>query len=754
MSVFPLVNTLTSEYAPSQPGVCYENDHFLAELSARDPEGQSVTYYLVAGSLPIGMTLNPLTGTISGTGSLVDIANSTVLEQDYTWTFSIGAYDGVNPPTTDPQEFSITVRHIPRAPSWGGSTGGTLFTLYEGDTIANAVIQTPSLIHEDINGLQLIGATDPQGLPISYTVTSGSLPSGISMSTEGVFTGSLPDLNQNYIPLSGTNFAFTVTGSNGYLSSSINCAIFVNNKNVSPYWITPSGSIGAYPEFSPMSFQLQAGDVDGNPLTYSIVGGALEQGVTLSSTGLISGTPVNPVQGQDNTDAITVAVSNPSFSANIDLTVTFTNVNLPPVWVSPNENQSLSVGVGGTPVSVQMIGTDPQNYTLTYSVSGGNFPNSLSLSAAGALTGTLPIVTANTVYDFTVSMTNGYFSVTRDFNVTANVIPDIAPQWVTPSGSLGSGYPNFAFTPVQLAATSEQGHPLSYYLSSGALPGLTLSSAGYLSGTLSNVSAQTTDVDFTIDVTDGQIAVPQSFSITVYATPHGSEAFTANSSFVVPIGVVSLTFTWIIGGGGGGGGSMEKGNGGGGGGGGAGGNYQSWTLAVNPGDTISVFIGQAGYGQQGSGTYNYAEGIYSPYDGTAGGDTYIQQNGVEVVRATGGSGGQASENNGGGYIAAPGGAGGSPNGAPGAPGQAGTNDYASSNGGNGGTGPMPGSVGGSGGNTGAGPSFANLTTLTGSSGVNGVGYGSAGGGAGNADRTNPLMWYGGTGVQGYVLMTY
>lgn len=89
----PIWNT-----AAGSLGQVLEGQSFSATLSATDPDGTSVTYTIVSGSLPSGLTLNGTTGAISGTTSLVT--------GDTTSTFSVRATS--NSQTQD-RSFSITV---------------------------------------------------------------------------------------------------------------------------------------------------------------------------------------------------------------------------------------------------------------------------------------------------------------------------------------------------------------------------------------------------------------------------------------------------------------------------------------------------------------------------------------------------------------------------------------------------------------------------------------------------------------------
>ena len=59
-----------------------------------------------------------------------------------------------------------------------------------------------------------------------------------------------------------------------------------------PVWNTPAGSIGSYPALLPMVYQLSADAVlPGTTVTYALLSGTLPSGLSITTSGLISGTP-------------------------------------------------------------------------------------------------------------------------------------------------------------------------------------------------------------------------------------------------------------------------------------------------------------------------------------------------------------------------------------------------------------------------------------------------------------------------------
>lgn len=119
-------------------------------LSATDDNGIE-SYSIVSGSLPIGLFLNSSTGVISGTAT-----------SDTSATFTIRAIDA------------------------GGNYSDRQFTLPNNGPVWQTT-QTFS-VYSDTNSIQL-SAIDDSGIAPTYSLLSGSLPTGMSLSTDGILSG-------------------------------------------------------------------------------------------------------------------------------------------------------------------------------------------------------------------------------------------------------------------------------------------------------------------------------------------------------------------------------------------------------------------------------------------------------------------------------------------------------------------------------------------------------------------------------------
>lgn len=157
----------------------------------------------------------------------------------------------------------------------------------DGDLVYNLGSQTP-----DITLL----AADTEDSVIDYSIASGSLPPGLNLNSEtGVISGTF---SGSAVEGDVTTVTFRALDQGGnFLDKQFD---FVANGD--PVWTTPAGEISSQPGFNSVySFQLEASTgSQGGTLTYTLESGSLHNGLTLSSTGLISGT---------NTDADGVSVS-------------------------------------------------------------------------------------------------------------------------------------------------------------------------------------------------------------------------------------------------------------------------------------------------------------------------------------------------------------------------------------------------------------------------------------------------------------
>lgn len=134
---------------------------------------------------------------------------------------------------------------------------------------------------------------------VFYRLQAGTVPSGVQISTTGVVTGvpqavaslqGVPvQVNQD-ITSKFTVRAFTLTADGDVDSIADRTFTLTVSGNDPPDFVTPAGNIGSYYDGDEVNIQIQYSDLDPDDfLLIRVVSGTLPLGLTLSSTGRISG---------------------------------------------------------------------------------------------------------------------------------------------------------------------------------------------------------------------------------------------------------------------------------------------------------------------------------------------------------------------------------------------------------------------------------------------------------------------------------
>ncbi|MCG3149754.1 MAG: hypothetical protein PCFJNLEI_03219 [Verrucomicrobiae bacterium] len=321
--------------------------------------------------------------------------------------------------------------------------------------------------------------------PINYTITSGTLPPGLTFALNGELTGT-PTLSGTY---TFTVRAVDINGCNGskVYSVTVSC---------DPITVTPATLPN--PILGVAYSQAISALTPTGTLTFARTSGTLPPGLTLSSGGLLSGTPT--LLG---TFTFKVSAINEGGCTG-DRFYTLT-VGCPTLAVAPATLPIGEVGVAYSQTLTPSGGAAPYVISQT----AGSLPAGMTLSSAGVLSGT-PL-SGSTVFTVTVTDANGCQKAITYTLVLANNCPTIS---VTPV-SLANGFAGAAYN--QALSASGGVAPHSFSMFSGALPsGLTLSAAGVISG----APTTTGTVSFTVAALDSSgCAGFQTYSLaTVCAT--------------------------------------------------------------------------------------------------------------------------------------------------------------------------------------------------------------------------------------------
>ncbi|KQQ10878.1 putative Ig domain-containing protein [Rathayibacter sp. Leaf296] len=283
----------------------------------------------------------------------------------------------------------------------------------------------------------------------TFAVASGSLPDGLTLTPDGVLSGT---------PATPEDATFTVAARNPFgATEGASHTITVETAATAP---TVSGDPGPGTVGTPYDVSYT---VTGSPAPQlSVLSGRLPAGLSLDTAGRLTGTPTTA-----GTYAFTVRAENASGVADTTSTITIAAAQ-----VAPTLSGTAADGVVGTAYDFGYTVTGTP--TPAVSVTVGILPPGLALSAAGRLTGSP--TTAGT-YGFTVSAVNAAGSVQVDESITiasADVAPAVSGD--SANGTVGSSY-DYAYT-----VTGTPSPTVS--VTAGALPpGLSLSAAGHLIGT-------------------------------------------------------------------------------------------------------------------------------------------------------------------------------------------------------------------------------------------------------------------------------
>ena len=435
-------------------------------LTAVDPLGQSEITYSVIGSLPPGMSF--FNGVLSGTPTaVVDVTD---------YTFSVEASNG---PLSTTQEFTFRVSPD-MAPVWSTEQGEILRAL-SGLTVSTRVV-----------------AADPNGLPISYTLQTGTLPTGLNLNGEtGVISGKLSMVAQD------TTKVFVVRASDGTKFTDREFSIF-HGRNSAPVWSTPS-MLGSAPGGTVNQFVISATDAETTNLAYNLQSGSQDVSFDPATRTLTFSLPQNAVDGFLSR---TVRVSDGVNEVNRSFTM-LNKFSRDPVITTT----VISKAVEQTPYTFQVQALHPGNLGFTFEVVDGALPTGLALNATtGVISGTPAPESVDTDYTFTIRVTNEISSVEREF--TLKVETNVAPVWVTSAGSLGETLANNDVE-YNLAVTDANGTTPVVSALTPLPAGLSLSGMT-ITGKLAVVEEDTVH-EFTLRASDGVANADRDFSILVYA---------------------------------------------------------------------------------------------------------------------------------------------------------------------------------------------------------------------------------------------
>jgi large repetitive protein len=469
-----------------------------------DLDGNTLTYSVTG--LPLGLTIDPATGVISGT-----IDRSASQTNGGVYSVTVTANDGNGGIVTN-------------IFSWNVTNPGPTATNDTATTNEDTPVTVPVLTNDN----------DPDGDPL--TVTSATAPNGsVVINANGTITYT-PNANFNGID----TITYTISDGQGGTSTAT-VTVTVAGVNDAPVVDTPLPSAAGVDGTSaniPTAGNFS--DLDGDTLSFSAAG--LPVGLVIDpATGVISGTiDRNASQLGPNADGIYSVSVTASDGRGGTVTSTFTYTVTNPGPAATNDNATTAED---TPVTVAVLAndSDPDGDVLT--ITAATSPDgTVLINPNGTLTFT-PAANFNgpTTISYAISDGNGG---TATAAVTVNVTPVNDAPTVTPIPPQNNPDSDVVSLPIAANFNDLDANPLTF--SATGLPtGLTIDPAtGVISGTIDRGASQPNGGVYSVTVTasdgnGGTIATTFSWTVTNPGPTATNDTATTSEDTPVTISVLA-----------------------------------------------------------------------------------------------------------------------------------------------------------------------------------------------------------------------
>ncbi len=458
-----------------------EQSAFSLQLEANTSDSTAITYSVIAGSLPSGMAVTS-DGLLTGTPA--EVAKRTL----YTFVVRATAGSAITDRTftldvkgADEPTFTTVAGQLNKPLSTVYTTDSTTTTdstLTTADVTGNVTVLDGSFIEYQIVATD----SDTQaGQNLVYEIVQGSLPPGVSMTTEGKISGLVElVLDDAYGPQGGYDFDpfpdfSALTPSDGGEPTSV--------RNIYDRTVVSKSKSVNYDFVVRVTDGVSSVDRNFNIFVYSADYWVVSNSNVTIDTTLVAGTSFLTMDAHTGRP--------PVFRTDGNL------------GTFRHDNQVL--------IKIDVFDFDPLQADLVYSITKGSLPPGVSIDQnTGELYGQLARQSAIEVdYTFTVkanrTVATGLFVFSeRQFTMKVIGEIDIGIAFTTPSlvGTLTADIPS---TLSIEAVTETENRVLSYTVTAGSLPtGITLSKQGNLIGTIdpSDFTDSTRSFSFTVTVSD------------------------------------------------------------------------------------------------------------------------------------------------------------------------------------------------------------------------------------------------------------
>jgi len=429
------LSILTTSLPDGQLGVAYSQA--ITAVGGVTP----YVWFLSAGSLPEGLSLDASSGLVGGTPTASGVSS-----------FTVGVTDSNSPAATVTAGFSIAIAD-------------------------NFAICTDSLSDGEV-GVEYAQTMSAVGgvAPYAWSISVGSLPAGLSLdAATGAISGT---------PTASGIADFTVLATDSQspaLSTTKALSILIAPQPpvIGTTWLA-DGQVGA--AYS----QVVTASGGAEPLTWSVSAGSLPAGLSIdAATGEINGTPT--AYGRADFTVTTVDSASPANTAEAALSILVMPANL------AVDTTALASGRCAVAYS-QTLAASGGAAPLSWSILSGDLPAGLSLNAStGEISGT---PTAYGLVSFTAQAVDSWTpanSATQALSI--NVAPEVVTITTTslPTVLVGTAYSQTLEAAGGLA-------PYTWSIAAGQLPvGMSLDAA---TGTVSGTPTTGGDFAFTVMASD------------------------------------------------------------------------------------------------------------------------------------------------------------------------------------------------------------------------------------------------------------
>lgn len=473
------LNDNAPSFSSSSAGSFVENilNDIVFDVDAIDADGDAVTYAL-SGADSSSFAIDSSTGEIS-TVSALDFENPSDVDQSNTYELLVTASDGNG--QVSQQAVTLSVSN-------------------ENDNDPVLTNSSSATVSENISAVVLsANATDADGDPITYSIIGGDDANAFTIdTTNGALTFTTPpDFEAPTDSDSNNSYDVTIAASDGIRSVTQTLSIEVVNQNDNAPVFSGATSIDVAENTTAVG-AVSATDVDGDPVTYAIVGGTDQSLFTINAnTGALTFTAAPDFEGPtdqntDNQYELIIRASDGSNTTDQAVSVVVENLNdTAPVITTMTTNASFSENTSG--LLGPVLATDADGSSLTWAISGQDASAFTIDSTTGDISFAAPLdfenpsdTNTDNEYTFDVTVNDGIQSDSITLNITITNVNDVAPNWqsasnaVTPENILTTGY-------TALAVDTVEGDPVTYSIAGG--DDAALFAIGSNTGVVSFVSA-------------------------------------------------------------------------------------------------------------------------------------------------------------------------------------------------------------------------------------------------------------------------